>query len=294
MKLFDKKNRIWLIGGGVVLVILILIVSRGRPASGGGVQYVQSGPSEGAQLQMAAISAGLQQAQTQARAQEFSMLVQRDVAIGQLQNELSIAGINANVTSETLATQLAGLQVQLQGQQNLAQIEANARMAETAAYRDVTIAATNANFDMFALQTQANLMSDQLQAEIWNTQILTNRDIEVQRIASQERVQLDDNVTTRYGIGQQSRTQRQGNTLGFVGSILGGIGRLFSDVRAKSGIVQIGETKLGVPLYEYTINFNRQVGVMAQELALYDPSLVRAHQSGMLTVDYAGIDGTGY
>jgi len=293
IQIFEKKNRVWLIGGAVVLAILLFFVMRGRApqSSGGGTQYVSSGPSEAAQIQMAQIGATLQGQQNELRALEFRGALERDVAMAQIQGELGLAGIQAQSNSETLAAQLSGLGLQLQAQQNIAQLETSARLAETAAFRDVTIAATNANYDMFALQTQANLEGQRLQADTWNTSLLTQRDIEVARIGSSERIQLGQQGVDRSANSQANSTARRGQTLGFVGSVIGGIASIFSDVRAKSGIVQIGETTLGVPLYEYTINFNRQIGVMAQEIALYDPSLVRMHESGYLLVDYDGING---
>jgi hypothetical protein len=75
-----------------------------------------------------------------------------------------------------------------------------------------------------------------------------------------------------------------GSTVG--GSLLSGLGSLFSDRRLKSNIRRIGTAHNGLPLYEYTIFGQRQRGVMADEVERIMPAAVRTHSSGFKMVNY--------
>jgi hypothetical protein len=76
-----------------------------------------------------------------------------------------------------------------------------------------------------------------------------------------------------------------GSTVG--GSLLSGLGSLFSDRRLKSNIRRIGTAHNGLPLYEYTIFGQRQRGVMADEAEKVMPAAVTTHPSGFKMVNYA-------
>lgn len=299
MKIFDKKYRMWWIIGGGGLILLLLMM-RGGSRSETSTQYVSGGPSEAAQIQMAQIGAGLQAQTNELRAMEYQASIARDVAYRELDTQMSLATIQATADSNTLNAQLSALQLQLGSQERITAVEADARKFEIDAYRDVTNTATTANYnmfvtqtqatsDMFAMQMQANMFGDQLQADMWNTAQMSQRDIELARITSSERVALDQGVTDRFALSSANKQNRSNNRTSLIGGIIGGALSLFSDVRAKDNIVQTGETADGIPLYEFDMNGSRRFGPMAQEVALYNPDLVRRDPSGYLVVDYSGI-----
>jgi hypothetical protein len=64
---------------------------------------------------------------------------------------------------------------------------------------------------------------------------------------------------------------------------------LFSDRRLKSNIKRVGEHKIGVGIYSYTMMGFAQHGVIAQEVAAVRPDLVKRHASGYLMVNYGGL-----
>ena len=63
----------------------------------------------------------------------------------------------------------------------------------------------------------------------------------------------------------------------------------FSDARLKDDITLIGQTPGGTNLYSYTIFGRPEVGVLAQELLVSQPSAVSVHESGFFTVDYSKV-----
>lgn len=62
---------------------------------------------------------------------------------------------------------------------------------------------------------------------------------------------------------------------------------MFSDRRLKSDIVQIGELPSGLPVYSYTIDGQKQIGVMADEVQKVFPDAVSKSDDGYLMVNYA-------
>jgi hypothetical protein len=293
---FNKKYR-WILIGGLGVILLFILMSRRGSSAGGQVEYVSSGPSE--QLQLAAMQAGtaLSAQQNELRALEFQGQTQLALNAQAIQGELALAGLDYEARNQALAAELAAINSQLIAQQNLATIEAGVRREETQAYRDVNLASIQSTQDMFAMQIQGAMHERSVYADIMNTAALTSRDIELTRILADRDVTLssiDANVTlgldrnaTDLAIsrGQQS-TQRRGQTLGFVGSVIGGIASIFSDVRVKNYIRQTGETPNGLPWYEWNISGFTQAGVMAQEAMMFYPENVSPHYTGLLTVDY--------
>jgi hypothetical protein len=69
------------------------------------------------------------------------------------------------------------------------------------------------------------------------------------------------------------------------------VGWYASDRRLKTDIEQIGETSGGVPVYRfrYLSGGPEQVGVMAQDMMLVDPSAVRDRGDGFLEVNYSKV-----
>lgn len=302
---FDKKYR-WILIGGLGVILLLIIFSRRGSSAGGrsGIEYVSSGPSE--QLQLAAMQAGtaLSAQQNELRALEFQGQTQLALNAQAIQGELALAGMDYNARNEALAAELAAINAQLTTQQNLATIEAGVRREETQAFRDVNLASIASTQDMFAMQIQGAMHERSVYADIMNTAALTARDVELTRLYVGRDVDLagiDANVTlgldrnaTDLAIsrGQQS-TQRRGQTLGVIGSVIGGIASIFSDVRVKNYIRQTGETPDGLPWYEWSISGFTQAGVMAQEAMEFYPQNVSPHYTGLLTVDYGFLGNTG-
>jgi hypothetical protein len=64
---------------------------------------------------------------------------------------------------------------------------------------------------------------------------------------------------------------------------------MFSDRRLKSNIKKVGQHKIGVGIYLYTMMGFTQHGVIAQEVAVVRPDLVKRHASGYLMVNYGGL-----
>lgn len=64
---------------------------------------------------------------------------------------------------------------------------------------------------------------------------------------------------------------------------------MFSDRRLKSNIRRVGEHKIGVGIYSYTMMGFPQYGVIAQEVQAVRPDLVKRHASGYLMVNYGGL-----
>lgn len=75
-------------------------------------------------------------------------------------------------------------------------------------------------------------------------------------------------------------------------TVMGAIGGMLSDRRAKKNIRRVGETDEGLPIYtyEYKDGGPTQMGVIAQEVAEVKPEAVVPHESGMMAVDYSKID----
>lgn len=306
LKLPKNKALIWgavIIGGGIVIMSLI---SRTNTSGGGAVQTT-TGPSENLQLAnlQSQTQLAMQQMQTGAELQALAYQgeVQTALATQALQAEIALAGIDRANQTDAISAQLAGLTAQLDSNLALAQTQAQTQAQEIEANRAIQMQTLASNAAMFntsmtvaleqsRMQNETIQFQTAAQTQLWqNAQELDAieaqylRDIELARIDSQTTLGLDENATERYGIGQSGKTQRRGQTLGFVGSIIGAGLSLFSDVRLKEDIEQIGETPDGLPLYSYYSGGSRQVGVMAQEMAILRPEAV-GFEGDYLTVDY--------
>lgn len=311
----DKKYRWILIGGAVVILLVLIFSGRRSSAPGDGSGYYPTGPSEN--LQIAAMQIGAQsQAQMNAlRAQENQSQVELAMQAQAIQGALASQTLAGNIDANAYTAQLSAMTQQLSSQENIERIRADTMRAEIAAFRDTTMQATQANVDMFAMNTQASLYRDELNASVWNNQILSQRDIELGRIGSTTQIELarvdvegrridaatqielDRGVTERFGISSSNKQNQSNNRAGIIGTVVGTIGRIltFSDVRVKDYIRQTGETPDGLPWYEYSISGFTQAGVMAQEAMTLYPEAVSPHYTGLLTVDYGymGINSRG-
>jgi hypothetical protein len=87
-----------------------------------------------------------------------------------------------------------------------------------------------------------------------------------------------------------SNNATMGGLFGLAGTVGGAAMKyaplMWSDRRLKSDIEHIGTTNYGLPLYEYTINGERQRGVMADEVLQVMPEAVVLHPSGFYQVNY--------
>lgn len=83
-------------------------------------------------------------------------------------------------------------------------------------------------------------------------------------------------------------TQAYNARTGALGGLFGGALSLFSDIRLKTDIVEIGQTPAGQPVYSYKYVWGGplQIGVMAHESPI---EAVSMHESGYLMVDYSKV-----
>jgi hypothetical protein len=85
---------------------------------------------------------------------------------------------------------------------------------------------------------------------------------------------------------------QMGGMFGLGGTLAGGVMKYgmnplaWSDRRLKSDIELVGVTNYGLPLYEYTINGERQRGVMADEVLKVMPEAVVMQPNGFYMVNY--------
>lgn len=308
--IFKPQNR-GLLFAGVAIVGGVVIFSLMR---GGGqsapVQTGALGPSENLQLANLQASTALSQTQMQTQAElsalQFQGQLQAALATQAVQGELALAGIDANNQSNALAGQLAALDAQLMTQRELASTEAQTQRQETEANRQIQIEALNSNAAMFNTSVLASLETSRMQNEtiqyqtasqthLWEMQIAGDaieaqygRDVDLARINSDLQLGLDEGVTERAGISGQNKRNSSNNRTSLIGSIIGGAFSLFSDVRLKTDIKQIGETPDGSPLYNYKVGGIDQTGVMAQELVWKNPDAI-VWDTAYMQVDYGRV-----
>ena len=95
-----------------------------------------------------------------------------------------------------------------------------------------------------------------------------------------------------YKTQMSQQNAAMGGMFGLAGTLGGGVMKygmnplMWSDRRLKTEIQMIGTTNHGLPFYEYTINGERQRGVMADEVAKVMPEAVVLHPSGFYQVNY--------
>jgi hypothetical protein len=95
-----------------------------------------------------------------------------------------------------------------------------------------------------------------------------------------------------YNASQAANANTMGGLFSLGGAALSNpamTGMMFSDRRLKSNIKRVGEHKIGVGIYSYMMMGFAQHGVIAQEVAVVRPDLVKRHANGYLMVDYGGL-----
>ena len=91
----------------------------------------------------------------------------------------------------------------------------------------------------------------------------------------------------QYGIQSANANAQNAGLYGMLGTAGGLAGKAyFSDRRLKSNIERIGTHPIGLPIYEYDIFGERQIGFMADEVEAFMPAAVSVHPSGFKMVDY--------
>ena len=89
-----------------------------------------------------------------------------------------------------------------------------------------------------------------------------------------------------YGIQSANANAQNAGLYGALGTAGGLAAMKFSDRRLKSNIERIGTHPIGLPIYEYDIFGERQIGFMADEVEAFMPAAVSVHPSGFKMVDY--------
>jgi hypothetical protein len=97
----------------------------------------------------------------------------------------------------------------------------------------------------------------------------------------------------QYGAGMDAynaKQQQQQSMMQGISGVAGMAGMMMmSDARLKTNIVRVGEHPLGIGIYEFDIQGQRERGVLAQEVLEVAPHLVHQHRSGYLMVNYGGL-----
>lgn len=104
-------------------------------------------------------------------------------------------------------------------------------------------------------------------------------------------------ATQQYGANMDTYNSQVGqanaNNQGLYSLAGAGLGLMaFSDRRLKRNVRKVGQHRLGIGLYAYTINGTRQVGVMAQDVQAIMPEAVLVRPDGYLMVNYGMIGAT--
>lgn len=280
------KNRPFLIGAVALGAVAIYFTTRGgAPSTQTAVANTSnSGPSEAFLVEQMRTNAELSAMQLQAQ-------TQMNLAAQELEGSLALASFQTALAQQEFGAQLAAIEMQTSAQLEVAQTQGaleRDRLASEETRELAQLATTAAMFDTTAqiqretAQLNAFMFESSLQANLIEEQY--ERDLEIERLrtgASIESQQIDADLQLGR---QQLKNQKRAGDQSFIGGVIGGVLGIFSDVRVKSDIRQVGETPQGLPLYTYKVGGETQAGVMAHDAALYNPAIV--HMSG----DYAMVD----
>lgn len=169
------------------------------------------------------------------------------------QAQITAAQIAASATAAQYSNQLSMAQIGAATQSEQAQLEAAVAQHALDVQQTLGLAETDAT-------KATNLANIAAQQSIANTQ--TNA---------------------------QLSAVKSSNKTSVIGSIVKGIGKIFSDERLKMNITRVGTHADGYGVYEYEYVWGgaRQRGVMAQEILNIRPDAVSVHMSGYYQVDYS-------
>lgn len=135
---------------------------------------------------------------------------------------------------------------------------------------------------LVGIDTNKANINSQLGQNLANTRLgVANNTAQMQQQNAQMQAQL----------AAQKKSQKKSGIGSAIGGAVSLAGSLFSDLRLKENVRQIGKLSNGIPIYTYNIKGSElpQIGVLAQEAQLYRPNAVSMDKSGYLKVDYAEV-----
>lgn len=273
----NKKLMPWIIGGVVLVGGGVLYLSLKGQGGGGGGTVSASGPSEQLQIAQAQIGAGVAAAQLSANVETSRIAAEADSYRYGADTSLALAGIAAETemynTAQSSQVSLAGIAAQ----QNIALAQEMTAQRGTEIQGMVATAGIEAQRDISAQQFGFLTSQEQFRAQ-----------------TEQARISADVSMNQA-----NQKTARKGQTLGFLGSVVGGALALFSDVRMKSGITWTGEssirnphgrgsTEFGMYEWDWRGTMYEGSGVLAQEiLGVLPGAVIDVRRRNRLAVDYA-------
>jgi len=240
------KNKYFLYGSGIVLLIVLysMLKGGGGSASGGTTTTVASGPSD-AQIQAStAITLAQIDAATKASAASSSIALQRD----QIQLDLTKTGIQADLAKYSLQNDYAAQMAQINADSKASENANATATAQTKYLADLSASVTKYQLDNQAMMQVANNsfqldyaeqanhsaeMMASFQASIASQQITASRDITLGGFASQTaqiQAMLDnqlglaqisaDTSVTQAKIAAAAQKKKKGGFFGFLGDVV--------------------------------------------------------------------------
>jgi hypothetical protein len=222
----------------------------------------------------------------------------QDLQGGQFANQASQQGYNQNLGAQQFANQAIGQAAALDTSQMSAQNQAmqqqyglnNQYVNSQNQVRQQAIAEEAQRRGMSLNEMNALLSGQQVgmpQMPSFNTA----QQAQTPQILNATQMGYDAQLGG-YNAGQAANANTLGGLFSLGGAALSNPATsafLFSDRRLKSNIKRVGEHKIGVGIYSYTMMGFAQHGVIAQEVAVVRPDLVKRHASGYLMVNYGGL-----
>lgn len=278
-----RKNRKWLIWGGIALGIFILFMLFSRGSASASSGEGSSGPSEALQAKQMEVQAQLNLASMQFAAQEAAGMREVAMLAAQLNNQLEVADLQS-------ARQLEAMMIQSEENRYLADRQFAATMAQITSQEHIAIAQMEAQAARDEIAAQVAIENTRLMAEM-NVAALN---AQANQTMAMLQAQVDmEAIRASAGVQQaaiSADAQKHGSTMGMIGNIVGGLFGLFSEARLKKNIRYEGETSAGVSRYsyEYLGSSQRHYGVLAEEAERVSPGAVY-RDGGYLKVDYGSL-----
>lgn len=222
----------------------------------------------------------------------------QDLQGGQFANQAAQQGYNQNLGAQQFANQAIGqasaLDLSRMGAQNQAmqqQYGLNNQFVNTQNQVRQQAIAEEAQRRGMSLNEMNALLSGQQVGMPQMPSFNTAQQAQTPQILNATQMGYDAQLGG-YNAGQAANANTLGGLFSLGGAALSNPATsafLFSDRRLKSNIKRVGEHKIGVGIYSYTMMGFAQHGVIAQEVAAVRPDLVKRHASGYLMVNYGGL-----
>lgn len=265
----NKKYRPLLIIGLVLIGgLFLMMLLRPKGSSGGGTTLVETGPSEA--LQAANLQASVQMAQLNASLQGAAIEAQAAQNIAALDVEARLAEIAAS--AELGAAEL--------------QLTSELRDREIAASRDVQLAQIQSDVQRDLAREAANVASlealGSIQTAAYDRDIALagfDRDVQLAQTASTTELYSQAIAKSKRKHVPQLFGGAGGSSIG--SQIAGVVGGIFSDLRLKRDIEQVGVADGSPQWHMYTIGDACEAGVMSNNV---DPVYL------MPMGEYSGVD----